>query len=339
MEGNSGGLGLPIVNPIRIRIWAAKLKRKTYELISVVESTLLSFDFKGLVSIVEQLIFSTSRGEAGTILAKFKAKIRSFEDILLSELINFRVNLKVAVSMLDGIILRYIFHEEESIFSKLKMLIFYVESILLHVLTMLILRLKATVLMVERIVLNCILYETIIDIFSKLELELKPIEGILVHVKNKSFLMLKNTVFMIEWIALKLSCHDHLDVARLSNFKIRLPELIKISESLFFTFKAKQAVNVLDRIGGFLLKLVEETSISRLLKLHLSGMLESISVSEEVKNNLKLLQVTSPAELLYYEIYPYEYSLDIISGYPSKMFPSLDIKRSEVKTYGEVTIS
>ena len=339
MESIGGGLRVPIVNPIRVHTWVGKLRRKVYELVKVTESILLSFNFRGVVSIIEKLVFSLPIKEIASVLAKLNVILQVFENIVLRTLARFWVRLKSSISIYEKIVLNYIFDEAESILTKFKLKISCFESILLHLPIEIFLRFKSLVSILEGIVLDYICCEMVVNIISQLGLTSRLIEALSLNIKSKFILSMKKNIAAIEGIVFSLPFHEYLAINRLLHFNVHVLEILKTKEFLSSSFKPRQSVEMFDRISQFSIRLREHGSISGLLKFYFSKLLENIEVMEKTQDYLKLTQSTSLSEYLYYEVYPYEYSLDIVSGYPSKTFPSLDIKNPEVKTFGEVTVS
>jgi len=199
-------------------------------------------------------------------------------------------------------------------------------------------KLLAAVNIIEGFLTGIVLKELEI-VAATLKPKLLAIESLVTSEYLKLRLKAKASISYIEKLVINIILGEIVAIGQTIKLKLKALESTSASEYLEILVKLNRNVSISDVIGKMLLRLKEYSTASTKLQARLSNLMENIGLSDSVKMKLKVSQSVSSLEDLYYEVYPYEYSLDVVAGYPSKTFPSLDITSTEVKTYGEVTVA
>jgi len=231
------------------------------------------------------------------------------------ELVMFLETLRVTLSLKTDIFIS----ELEAFRLKLKATVATIEES----------RIRAMVKLLESAVTSGVLKLKIIL------LEMLPLTELL-----KLHILFKKLVLLLDTLLIKLLLYEATSILHAIKVKLSTLESMVMSDFLKLKLELKASMSHIEELrSSIIVKKLESLSIGKLLQLKLRARPEAISTSDKlVQSGLQFLKSLTLSDSLYYETYPFEYSLDIISGYPSKTFPSLDITSTEVRTYGEVTI-
>jgi len=261
------------------------------------------------------------------------------EFLSIREKTNLFVNLSKSVSIIERFVHRMILRDLLSIGYCIKIKILLFEDIILSLITKIALKLRNYISLYERLVINLMVHDTE-TIVKNIKINLSLLENLLQSEIIKVLISLRQSILTFEKLKMHLFMTDIQSISSKISLVTKQIESALVNELQNIYLKITKNVSASDFLKRTHLFMKESYSILKSMKMKISNLVENITLSDLYQTlKLKLSSSVTLSENLYYEVYPFVYSLDIVTGYPSKTFPSLDITSTEVKTYGEVTIS
>jgi hypothetical protein len=339
-----------ILHPIRIIKRFKEYIRKLKESIPITEIARLSIKLSLIASISDyiRLLIKLIREESVALSRKMIFKLKGSELISISEATGIHSILSLVASIADymGILLRLIKTEAVVLSRKLAFKLKLAEYIVISELT------KITTIIQASSSIADILYMQFRTTYSE---AVSMGRTLFLYLKSlRDILSISDIAKRFRWIGNKtISIVDTV----IHRFLHYLTEAVSIGTNLIIKLKGYESLSIgdlareiglqLGRVASiadeFLLRLKtsfsDPVTLLKTLILRVRGS-DSVSIDDKMYRYILRTGITSSlVDSLYYEIYPYIYSLDIVEGYPAKTFPSLDISTIEVKIYGEVTVS
>jgi len=291
------------------------------------------------LSTVDKLLIKFIGNEINPVLSYIRIKLTLLEDIIVSIFTRIYFKLVETALTLDRLLLEHFGKEVISILSSIKSELRLLDHIMISILSVFHLKLDMIISLIDRFVLKLIGNE-IVSIVHIIRVKIALIQHIVFSLFAQVYLNLIAAVPSIDKSMFKVLWKETTSLAPFITSKLLSFEHVILNEIVTIYARFKRTVSLSDVLYRIRMKTREIVEVSGVLIKHINLREVPITLSDKISKIVTIFPKTIyTSDSLYYEMYPYVYSLDIVEGYPSKTFPSLDITSTEVKTYGEVTIS